>query len=188
MAELRDGAGCLILTDAAHEADARALEDALSVPCGRAAWRGGRGAYDAAQFAFQEQCARRSVKAVAAFGAGCLPALALAVQLPVDRLALVDATPSETGEDRRLSRFARRNLALCGAEILWAGRAEDAMWRRLLCRLPGRIACLDACDRAENGPLPKCEFSVKNAVCGFLQAGVHSKLLAENPEMCIIYG
>ena len=32
MAELRDGAGCLILTDAAHEADARALEPAFSRP------------------------------------------------------------------------------------------------------------------------------------------------------------
>ena len=178
--------GCLILSDAGHAPAARVLEGALGLRDACEAWAGGPNAYDAAQFAFQDRCARRAVKAVAAFGEACLPALALAIQLPVDRLALMFPR-SNASRDRRLARFVRRNLSLCSADTLCLGVDEGLLPRAARWMPHGSHLWLDAEGLEENAPWTKCEFSVKNAICGFLQLGVHSKLLAENPEMCIIY-
>lgn len=71
-------------------------------------------------------------------------ALALAEQLPVDRVALLGGTPfsplPEGGsrlrrrELRRMDAFARRNLALMVSELLLIDVSEDEM-RRLACGL-----------------------------------------------------
>ena len=188
MPNARDGGfGCLILTDERHRLAARALESVLDLQDACAPWSGGPGAYDAAQFAFQDRCARSGVKAVAAFGDACLPALALGIQLPVDRLALLFPRLDATRE-RRLMRFVRRNLSLCGADTLCMGVDETGFLPRAARWMPhGSHLWLDARGAEVDAPWTKCEFSVKNAICGFLLRGVHSKLLAENPEMCIIY-
>ena len=79
-------------------------------------------------------------------------ALALAEQLPVDRVALLGGTPFSplpTGgtaarrrELRRMDAFARRNLALLVAELLLVDVSQDEM-RRLTCGL-GRNVVLRA--------------------------------------------
>lgn len=182
-----DSVGCLILTDERHRLKASALEAAMGLPGACTSWAGGPGGYDAAQFAFQDRCGHSAVKAVAAFGEACLPALALGIQLPVDRLALLFPRP-DVSPDRRLLRFVRRNLALCGADTLCVGGKEGNPLSRAARWMPhGDHLWLDARGAEESAPWTKCEFSVKNAICGFLRMGVHSKLLAENPEMCIIY-
>ena len=71
-------------------------------------------------------------------------AMALAEQLPVDRVALLGGTPfaplpeggtpSRRRELKRLDAFARRNLALLVAELLLVDVPEDEM-RRLACGL-----------------------------------------------------
>ena len=71
-------------------------------------------------------------------------ALALAEQLPVDRVALLGGTPfSPLPEDgsrlrrrelRRMDAFARRNLSLMVSELLLIDVSEDEM-RRLACGL-----------------------------------------------------
>ncbi len=79
---------------------------------------------------------------VVAEGAGAGVALALAAQLPVDRVALIGETPLAplAGHSRgsarareliRVNAFARRNLALVIAEILLVG-ADEAQRRRLI--------------------------------------------------------
>lgn len=182
-----NGTGFLILSDADQLPSARVLEGALGLQDACEAWFGGPNAYEVAQFAFQERCAGSAVKAIAAFGEACLPALALAIQLPVDRLGLLFPRMSAR-RDRRLSRFVRRNLSLCSADTLFVGDSLAGLLFRATRWMPhGSHLWLDAEAREENVPWTKCEFSVKNAICSFLQMGVHSKLLAENPEMCIIY-
>ena len=61
---------------------------------------------------------------VAAWGTACYIALALAAQLPVDRLVLAEMPDHRLQLNRSLNRiktFARRNLALITAEILCIG-------------------------------------------------------------------
>ena len=177
--------GCLILTDDDHMEEAGKLASTLTESGGVLRWRGD---YGEAQTAFQRCCGPCGEKAVAAFGEAVLPALALAIQLEVDRVAVVDACLPGSGSDRRLARFVTANLALCGGTFMWLGSGDIHASRleRRLERL-GRVA-LTIRGEGETPPWTKCEFSVKNAICGFLRSGVHSKLLAENPEMCIIYG
>lgn len=71
---------------------------------------------------------------IAAEGSAAHIALALAAQLPVDRLALLSPGRDESGLSRemlRLRSYARRNLALITAEILlWD--AEEDLIRSLL--------------------------------------------------------
>lgn len=71
---------------------------------------------------------------VAARGSACEIALALASQLPVDRLALLSPLQDGRGlprELRRLRAFARRNLALIIAEIAVFG-GDEALMRGFL--------------------------------------------------------
>lgn len=86
-------------------------------------------------------------------------AMALAEQLPVDRVALLGGTPfaplpeggtpSRRRELKRLDAFARRNLALLVAELLLVDVPEDEM-RRLACGL-GRNVRLRAQQMADWG-------------------------------------
>ena len=64
---------------------------------------------------------------VAAEGAAAYIALALAAQLPVNRLALLNLPVNRPRLSRELNRmraFARRNLALVVSEVLIAGAAD----------------------------------------------------------------
>jgi len=92
---------------------------------------------------------------VAAEGSYACVAVALAAQLPVDRLALTgselflsrkDGLPREIA---RLESYARRNLSLVVSEILLIG-AQDAEVRGFLWgRNRGRLCALDGNDRKD---------------------------------------
>ena len=86
-----------------------------------------------AQSALQRQRRRADWLCVAAAGAAVGIALALAAQLPVERLVLwMDADkPVRSRELLRLDAFARRNLSLVISEILLIG-AADMEVRRLV--------------------------------------------------------
>ena len=136
--------------------------------------------------ALREACCHRTgVNALAAFHPLEAAALALAIQRPVDRLALFCGGRSLLeGADARLARFVRRNLSLCAADLLCADPLprDVGTLRRLLPR-PASVACVNGA----KGGWTECEFSVKNAICDFLWSAGQSKSLAENAEMCIIY-
>lgn len=148
--------------------------------------------------------------AVMAAGTGCAPALALACQLPVEKLVLIDpAAPvrlsllrgrghadAEEGRRvralRRLAAFARRNLPLCVSDVLIVGRGaedgEDALRRAYGNPVNCRIKRLVIPDESDKDLYTIREFAVKAAISRFLHPIESSKPLAENPEMCIIYG
>ena len=102
-----------------------------------------------AQAALWELKQRCSWVCVAAARGGAGVALALAEQLPVDRVALLGGTPfadlpeggsrARRREMRRMDGFARRNLALLVAELLLIDVPEDEV-RRLECGLGRNVA------------------------------------------------
>lgn len=100
-----------------------------------------------AQLALHRARKEREWICVAASGAAVGIALALAAQLPVDRLALwMDDTPQlRPRQILRIDAYARRNLALVVSEILLIDAREDAA--RRLARGLGRscgIRCMDS--------------------------------------------
>lgn len=87
-----------------------------------------------AQAALWQKRRRHGWVCIAAQGEAASIALALAAQLPVDRVAIL--SPGQNGpglprEMRRLKAFARRNLALVTAEILLIG-AQEALAHEIL--------------------------------------------------------
>jgi len=75
--------------------------------------------YTELQRAYQRVRRDDAVNCLVAGGAGCGCALALASQLPVDRLALVDPFDWRgTGPLRRIHRYADRGAALCVCDVL----------------------------------------------------------------------
>jgi len=86
---------------------------------------------------------------VAAEGEAAAIAVALAAQLPVDRLALAGSglfSPRQKGQDRelaRLSAYARRNLSLVISEIMLIGAAERELRGFLRGRARGRICAVE---------------------------------------------
>ena len=140
----------------------------------------------------------------AAVGTGCPALMALAEQLPLERLALIEprfttghrrgdfvmgSMSSRFRQLRRLERFARRNLALFAGELLLvcSGGDSGGSWTRGLsrhCRLTRLLI------RGEYGDkmYKKREIVLKQAISCFLRTGDLPKSLAENAEMCIIYG
>ena len=87
-----------------------------------------------AQGALQHAREKYGWLCVCAHGSAAHIALALAAQLPVDRLALLSSGRNASGLNRemlRLRSYARRNLALITAEILLHD-ADDALIRSLL--------------------------------------------------------
>ncbi|MDO4866316.1 MAG: hypothetical protein Q4C10_07130 [Clostridia bacterium] len=139
-----------------------------------------------------------------ACGTGCGAALALAEQLPVERLALIDPRPPRRAAGScadgalyrrsvRLDRFARRNLALCVSDMLVIGARQAGPG----CPQPafmgagrfhGRLLSVEFCGGDANNLYTDCENVLKNGVYSFLQNGDFPKSLAEKSEMCIIYG
>lgn len=70
---------------------------------------------------------------VAAEGAGWMPAIALAVQLNVDRIALIaPAYAANDAFERQMRNFVRRNLFFCVAEILVLEDVSNSEMRREL--------------------------------------------------------
>ena len=128
---------------------------------------------------------------IVARGTGCAAALALAEQLPVDRLVLYAprlTIPRDEGrQTRRMAAYARRNLSLCVADTLIIDHG----------RTPPRLSGWSAHCRVSRLLLPGGEgdklYTIreivsKMAVSCFLHTGELPKTLAQNPEMCIIDG
>lgn len=86
---------------------------------------------------------------VAAEGGEALAALALAAQLPVDRLALKGAwlnRPQRSRETARLRRYALRNLPLVISDVLLIGAPEEEIKTILRGRRHGGLCALEAQD------------------------------------------
>ena len=169
----------------------------------------GRDLWERLQTGLQELRVNSERLAVAGVGEGCCGALALAEQLPVDRLVLIDPVLSAPDGDRRrsevdglaaprhrgdaarqigrLAAFARRNLSLCVSDVLLVGHSHRP--DRLARMLPHcRVTCLLSPPQTGEKRLINCENAEKQAITRFLKTGELPKSLAENPEMCIIYG
>lgn len=167
--------------------------------------------HEALQIALQECRADGGAAAIAARGLGCEAALAAAEQLPVDRLALlrpmarsdirkrIRFLPPKQERDvaarrrqlARLSAYARRNLSLCVSDVLivedTAARAGRALLEAGL-GANGRVTLLKIPGGIDKSLYINREFELKNAISSFLRSGELPKSLAENHEMCIIYG
>lgn len=164
---------------------------------------GGREAlWPALQSALWQVRAECKSTGIAAVGSGCAAALALSEQLPVDRLVLM--FPRRAGKGReglesagrarqvcRLERYALLNLPLCVSEILMVHRASSAYARRLLVcglRANSRLIELSLPPEKELKFIEDSGNGLISALSGFLRTGDLPKSLAENSEMCIIYG
>ena len=152
------------------------------------------------------QAARAAVGGVSAiaWGTGCWAALALAEQLPVERLVLID--PKTVRRDAgsradgvlfrqmvRLERFAERNLPLCVSDMLVIRPRQPAVARSkpLLCggnRPHGRLLAVETGDFDAHKLLEIDDIKLKNGIYSFLSGGDFPKSLAEKSEMCIIDG
>ena len=205
-AQLRAGTGCLCIGEiTSGTSDPSGCFPFMELPGIEALpFRCPEGAelWDALRIALQELRSRRAVACILARGTGCAAALALAEQLPVDRLVLMEPIMNLSGRDmpwhpsdarlrqaRKLAGFARRNLSLCVSDtlIVESDLHTDAS------RLGGlsahcRVCRLKIGGKRGNKLYTIREIDVKQAISCFLRAGELPKPLAENPEMCIIYG
>ena len=188
--------GCLLIEDPLYDIDA--LDDLYlslhrnGVRAARFIWDRHERFHPSLQRAYQRIRRDDAVNGIVAIGAGCDCALALACQLPAERLALLEPVDWQgRGEDarqlRRIRSFARRNAAFCVADalIVPGPNTDDACLKRL-----GRDLC--ACRRTLFIPSEELWSNRKEefnfAILHFLRDGAAPKSLAENPEMCIIYG
>jgi len=167
--------------------------------------------WDRLQCALYDLRGEWGTAAMIAVGAGCAPALALACQLQVEKLVLIDPSApvrasrlsgkkgNEDSDDgqrvralRRLAAFARRNLPLCVSDMLIIGQGaecgEDALRRAYGNPVNCRVNRLDVRGKSDKDLYTIREIAVKAAISRFLNPFELSKPLAENPEMCIIYG
>lgn len=195
MAPTRD-IGCLLIDDPVYDIDGLgALADALErrgVRTERFRWDGTGRLHMALQRAYQRVRRDDAVSGIVARGGGCDCALALACQLPSERLVLLypDDRPGvgeATRQLRRIRAFARRNAAFCVSEVLIVpgiSLREDASRRLRRCLTAARVSLVGSAGetRPEGGEV------LSLSIFHFLRDGVLPKNLAENPEMCIIYG
>lgn len=122
---------------------------------------------------------------IAAEGAMWPVALALSIQLGVDKIALIDprlsANHSEDGLNRqreRLIAYARRNLFFCVSEVLIVGEGEaDARARRKMEKVWRKMnnARLYRMDKT----WINCEQLLNSALISFFTKGEFAKLLAK---------
>ena len=187
-----DGVGCLCIGDLtvgkrgfSGPFPFRATGGVALIPF---AWEEGKALWGELQAALQRVRREFGGACVLAEGAGCAAALALSVQLPVDRLALIDPRPGE-GPLRRMGRFAGRNLPLCVCDALVVGgeRRINALRKRGL-GAHGRLIWLRGAGEAGLKLYTNREIGLDLALSCFLRTGELPKSLAENREMCIIYG
>lgn len=208
----RDSVGCLFIGDALGRKGNAGPSWARDIPgvelrafrCADA-----RGLWDRLQCALQALRSERGFCPIMAVGTGCAAALALACQLPVEKLVLIDparparpfaATERAAGGDdaraqkalRRLAGFARRNLPLCVSDMLIVDQGstegEDALRRAYGSPVNCRTRRLSISGGWDKDLYTIREFEVKEAISRFLQPADARKPLAENSEMCIIYG
>ena len=156
------------------------------------------------QEAFQQVRKAGELACVLAAGTGCYAALALAEQLPVDRLVLLDDdrlgnwrknrnrmvdNVKLRRQVRRLSGYVRRNLPFCVSDVLLvAGNGGEGRLARIrdeLCNGRTRFIAAQG-DFWKKAASPNAD-DMKNGIYSYLRTGELPKSLAENPEMCIIY-
>lgn len=150
------------------------------------------------QSAYQKVCANSKERCIIGAGTGSIGALALAAQLPVDRLILMDEAffykEEETGKQKqfkRLAGFANRNISFCVTNaLLIADNNEDSLARML--KMAKAMSNSSVCLIQIWGALRKdlctnCESAGKEIIYSFLSSGGLPKYLAEKSEMCIIY-
>ena len=187
--------GCLLIDDPLYDihaldATAQALK-ARGIRAETFRRDGARTMYDALQRAYQRVRRDGAVSGIVAQGAGCDCALALACQLPSDRLVLLE--PMRWHDDgpvgrqlKRIRAFARQNAAFCVADalIVPGPHTDEKLTRRLRHDLGGTVTLLRPAEEMwSNGK------EVLNlGIFQFLRDGVWPKFLAEKSEMCIIYG
>ena len=148
------------------------------------------------QLAYQRVRRPEGVTGAAASGDGCVAALALAGQLPVDRLVLVEPRwPAQLPEGprdlrrqaARLRGYAADGLPVCACDVLVLIAGEDHDLRGLESLRRSMCGCRFYAASLVGNVWNNRKELMKMAVYGFLRNGVLPKSLAENPEMCIIY-
>ena len=198
----RAGIGCLCIGDCTPGGEAASGRDLFSGLPGVAAnpfdWEGGGDLWERLQQALHETRAGGGAVCIAARGIGCAAALALAEQLPTDRLLLIGPAPPPPALPptlkaplRRICAYARRNLGLCVTDALIVETAQSRFGRALIAgglSAHSRVARLVIRGKSAGELLINREIVPKTALSHFLQTGECPKSLAENPEMCIIDG
>ncbi len=177
--------GCLMIDDPVpgeHRLSGLSLPDGLRPYPFQ--WRTGETPLPGLQALLHRARSQCGAACVLARGAGCLAALALAEQLPVERLALIRPA-ALTGRMRRLSGYALRNLALCVSDALIVDGADARLARRLERGLSanGRVERLPPPDKTGPDLCTICENRLRNAVFAFLRGEDLPKDLAKTPEM-----
>ena len=187
--------GCLLIGDLVFEPEALAGWSGFLSEHGALveSFRPGAGdVHLSLQRAYQRARREDGISAILAAGSGCDLAVALAGQLPVDRLALLNPLDwagrgGLSGQLDRIRRYAWRGADLCVADVLLLPGLHTppelpGRWRRAL-----RNSRLHLWEPAEEMWTNRKEV-LKLAVLQFLLDGEPPKSLAENAEMCIIYG
>ena len=160
-------------------------------------WRAGEGLLGSLQTLLQRARGECGAAVLLARGAGCAAALALAEQLPVERLALVDpafrrlrAPKALARPFNRMSYFAAQNLSLCVSDALIVAGEDSRDARRIARALSAQCRVCHLQIPGEGGPemYTICENGLINAITDFLRGEDYPKDLAQNREMCIIYG
>lgn len=151
------------------------------------------------QSAYQRVCANSKERCIIGAGTGCIGALALAAQLPVDRLVLLDEAFGFNKEEktnkrkpyRRLEAFADRNIPFCVTNaLLIADKSEgslERMMKKARAMSNSSICLIQIWGNLRKDLCTNCESEGKEIIYSFLSRGESPKCLAEKPEMCIIY-
>ena len=209
--------GCLFIDDIVGDGQPCSVDQwipgAADIEAHPFQWGNAGGMWNGLQAALHRVRTQWGECGIVARASGCAAALALAEQLPVERLVLIEPalpkrpdrmsprsvkgeTPANNSmacrQARRLAAFARRNLTLCVSEVLLISRegggregaALGPYGRAVNCRV--QRLCLSG--KTEKELYTIREFAVKPAISCFLRTGELPKPLAENGEMCIIYG
>lgn len=186
-------AGCLLIGDLLFEPEALAdwLPFLREKGLRAEAFRPGEGdLHLSLQRAYQRVRQEDGLSALLAAGSGCDCALALAGQLPADRLALVNPLDWQgrgglAGALNRVRRYARRGAGFCVADVLILPGLHTppdlvTRWQRELrnCRVHSLGTTEDMWTNRKE--------VLKLAVYRFLMEGLPPKYLAQNAEMCII--
>ena len=193
---MAEDTGCLLIDDPLYPIGA--LEDMSRMLRGRGVrtevfeWDGTGHLHLSLQNAYQRIRRDGAISGIVGLGAGCDCALALSCQLPVDRIVLVEPMEwSAAGERarqlKRIRAFARQNAAfcVCDALVIPGPHTAPALLRRLRRDLVStRLTMFKPAEDLWSNRKEVLNLGIFH----FLRDGVMPKSLAENPEMCIIYG
>lgn len=193
---MAEDTGCLLIDDPLYPIGA--LEDMSRMLRGRGVrtevfeWDGAGHLHLSLQNAYQRIRRDGAISGIVGLGAGCDCALALSCQLPADRIVLVEPMEwSAAGERarqlKRIRAFARQNAAfcVCDALVIPGPHTAPALLRRLRRDLvSARLTMLKPAEDLWSNRKEVLNLGIFH----FLRDGVMPKSLAENPEMCIIYG